>query len=142
MRLHNHPRAGRIFSRRTLAPRFLLAFALAAFAVALGCVPVSFTQDAGGQGSFTGQWMIEFRTGDEKVSLSLRYHSTKDEGGNHNSMSNTTRSISPAEFQGLTREQAMSAAGTQVRFQIRRDAGTLNCEGWFKSGEGSGHYTF
>jgi uncharacterized protein (UPF0335 family) len=29
-----------------------------------------------------------------------------------------------------------------VRFQLKRDAGTFNFEGWFKEGNGSGHFTF
>src|SRR4030095_844124 len=29
-----------------------------------------------------------------------------------------------------------------VRFDIRREAGTFACEGWFRQGSGSGHFTF
>src|SRR5436853_1983146 len=32
--------------------------------------------------------------------------------------------------------------GTNVNFQLKRDAGTFNFEGWFKEGNGSGHFTF
>ena len=42
---------------------------------------------------------------------------------------------------GLTRDQAMSS-GTNVQFQLKRDAGTFNFVGWFKDGNGSGHFTF
>ena len=34
------------------------------------------------------------------------------------------------------------SSGTNVRFQLKRDAGTFNFEGWFKEGNGSGHFTF
>src|SRR5207245_9767983 len=34
------------------------------------------------------------------------------------------------------------SSGAHVQFQLRRDAGTFNCEGWFKDGNGSGHFTF
>jgi hypothetical protein len=36
----------------------------------------------------------------------------------------------------------MSRSGTNVQFQLKRDAGTFNFEGWFKDGNGSGHFTF
>lgn len=91
---------------------------------------------AGAAGSYSGQWLVEFKSGgDERVQLSLRY-----ERENHRS--NTTREIMPAELVGLTREQAMSANGTQVKFQLQRDAGALLCEGWFRNGKGSGHFVF
>src|SRR5207247_10614641 len=32
--------------------------------------------------------------------------------------------------------------GSAVQFQIRRDAGAFNCEGWFREGKGSGHFVF
>ena len=34
------------------------------------------------------------------------------------------------------------SSGTNVQFQLKRDAGTFNFEGWFKGGNGSGHFTF
>ena len=34
------------------------------------------------------------------------------------------------------------SAGSHVQFQLIRDAGTFNCEGWFKDGKGSGHFVF
>jgi len=42
---------------------------------------------------------------------------------------------------GLSREQAMSG-GAHVQFQLKRDAGAFNFEGWFKDGNGSGHFIF
>src|SRR5262249_48599291 len=84
------------------------------------------------------QWLIEFRPGQDKVQLTLRYeqHSDSHWGSHSNSYQ-----IAPSELIGLTREQAMSG-GTNVQFQVKRDAGTFNCEGWFKDGNGSGHFTF
>ena len=90
---------------------------------------------AGAAGSYSGQWLIEFKSGEDRVQLSLRY-----ERENHHS--DTTRQIMPAELNGLTREQAMSANGTQVKFQLQRDAGAFHCEGWFRAGKGSGHFVF
>jgi hypothetical protein len=90
---------------------------------------------AGAAGSYSGQWLVEYKTGDDRVHLSLRY-----ERENHHS--NTSREIMAAELAGLTREQAMSANGTQVKFQLQRDAGAFLCEGWFRNGKGSGHFVF
>src|SRR5262245_40350157 len=86
----------------------------------------------------TGQWMIEFRPGEEKVQVTMRYD-RKEESGWH--FSSNGFSIDPGKFTGLSREQVMSA-GTQVQFQLSRDAGTFNFDGWFKEGNGSGHFTF
>src|SRR5918912_388793 len=79
------------------------------------------------------------------LSLTLQYHykrSKGDSSGEWDGYSNTSRSVPASDLQGLTRAQAMSATGTQVSFRIVRDAGTLNCEGWFREGNGSGHFTF
>src|SRR5262249_47177748 len=86
----------------------------------------------------TGQWLIEFRTGEEKVHMELRYE-RHDAKGDHTSSHGFT--IEPSRLSGLSREQAMSS-GSHVQFQLQRDAGTFNFEGWFKDGNGSGHFTF
>jgi len=91
------------------------------------------------QENIVQQWMIEFKTTKAEVQLSLRVQRERDGGFNHSSMG---FGISPDQLIGLTREQAMSAAGTNVSFQLKRDAGTFNFEGWFKQGNGSGHFTF
>ena len=44
-------------------------------------------------------------------------------------------------LRGLSQPQIMSA-GSNVQFQLVREAGTFNCEGWFKDGKGSGHFVF
>jgi DNA-binding transcriptional MerR regulator len=121
-------------------------FLLCLLALSLACVPASYTNNTGAgdadassvaaQVSFTGQWIVEFRTGEDKVQFSLRYQSR--DGHDFN---NTGFNITPDRLQGLTREQAMSG-GTHVEFQLKRDAGTFNCDGWFKNGNGSGHFVF
>ncbi len=125
-----------------LAP---LTLALAALALAgfltgrLGGAPAhAQSQD------FTGQWLVEYRTDEGKTSLTLRHRSTRRDasGGQHISDWNTTRNVSPESLRGLSAEQANSASGANVRFEIRRDAGTFVCEGWFRQGKGSGHFNF
>src|SRR4029077_1953692 len=60
-----------------------------------------------------------------------------ERGGQHSSSSD----IRPDALRGLNIAQA-AGSSSAVNFQIVRDAGTLNCEGWFKNGNGSGHFTF
>lgn len=93
---------------------------------------------------FEGQWLVEYRTDEGKISLALRFEESRvgADGSIHRSNWNTTRDVAPEALQGLTREQAFSASGTNVRFELRRDAGTFACEGWFRQGNGSGHFNF
>src|SRR5258708_8288185 len=53
----------------------------------------------------------------------------------------TSNKIEADRLQALTGAQIMSV-GSHVQFQLIRDAGTFNCEGWFKEGKGSGHFVF
>jgi hypothetical protein len=102
------------------------------------CYPATDVTYSNPQDSAASQWLIEYKTGEEKVHLTLRYVRKRDD---HSGYSNTGFMISPDQLTGLTREQAMSA-GTHVQFQLKRDAGTFNFDGWFKEGNGSGHFTF
>ena len=85
------------------------------------------------------QWLIELRPNDSKLQLTMRYRRL---GDNDFSFNNNSFGIELDKFTGLTRDQLMSPAGTNVRFQLKRDAGTFDFEGWFKQGSGSGHFTF
>ena len=116
-------------------------FALAALALcALLAGRAAFAQEQ----RFEGQWLVDYRTDEGKTSLALHYQENKlaSDGRRHRSNWNETRNVAPETLQGLTREQALSAAGAGVRFEIRRDAGTFVCEGWFRQGKGSGHFSF
>jgi hypothetical protein len=125
------------------------AFALSALALAAlltGCFAHATvtTASAAQSQDLTGQWLVEYRTDEGKTSLTLRHSERRRDasGGEHSSDWNTTRNVAAESLRGLTPEQANSAAGTNVRFEIRRDAGTFVCEGWFKQGKGSGHFNF
>src|SRR2546422_10473211 len=115
-----------------------LVAVLGLLALLWACYPVADTSYSNPQELGTGQWLIEFRTGEAKVHIEMRYE-RKSEKGNHTSSHGFT--LDPSLLSGLTREQAMSG-GTHVQFQLKRDAGTFNFEGWFKEGNGSGHFTF
>jgi len=92
------------------------------------------------QDTVTRQWLIEYRPAETKLQLSMNYRKAGENGGfNYH---NTDFGVSLDQLVGLTREQMMSSSGTNVNFQLKRDAGTFNFEGWFKDGNGSGHFTF
>src|SRR3989442_8168750 len=116
----------------------LVAFVSACSSVTSPVIRTSYSipQDA------ISQWMIEYRTGEDKVQLTLRYDRHNESNtGRHSESHSTSFRIAPDQLRGLTREQAMSS-GAHVQFQVKRDAGTFNCDGWFKEGNGSGHFTF
>src|SRR5215218_3343098 len=85
------------------------------------------------------QWLIEFRPTDAKLQLTLRYRRMGDTGFNYN---NSSFGIELDKLVGLTRDQMLSPMGMTVRFQLKRDAGTFDFEGWFRQGNGSGHFNF
>src|SRR5437667_12492186 len=105
-----------------------LVAVLGLLALLWACYPVVDTSYSNPQDSGTGQWLIEFRTGEEKVHIEMRYE-RKSEKGTHSSSHGFT--LDPTLFSGLTREQAMSA-GTHVQFPLTRGAGTFNFEGCVK----------
>ncbi|HYJ88115.1 MAG TPA: hypothetical protein VEW46_18755 [Pyrinomonadaceae bacterium] len=106
------------------------------------------TNAARAQEAYSGQWLISqwltnAKPQADKVHLKLRYRmgqSKKDGDSDFNS--STAFHIPIARLSGLTPAQITSTTGGQVRFQLVRDAGTLDCEGWFKDGQGAGHFTF
>lgn len=118
--------------------------ALALSALLTGCLAWAHTPAAGAQERFEGQWLVEFRPDDAKPVLTLSYRESRRDtaGGSHESNWSSSHSVGLEKLQGLSREQAFSAAGTNVRFDLRREAGTFACEGWFRQGKGSGHFTF
>jgi hypothetical protein len=109
-------------------------FALAFAALAIGC------QATLAQTTLTGEWKAtpardksdREKTG--KINLSFE---RRDERGGHNQMGND---YDLAELQGLSPAQV--AGGGAVRFRIAREAGTIDCEGSFENGRGSGTFRF
>src|ERR1051325_7155038 len=108
--------------RLTNDRRLRLIAVLGMLGLLWACYPVTNTSYSQPQDSGTGQWLIEFRTGEEKIHLELRYE-RRDAKGNHSSSHGF--SIEPARLNGLSREQAMSS-GSHVQFQLQREAGTFN----------------
>src|SRR5215208_6331235 len=116
------PRAFRYGVRISLAATLLFLSYHSAFVMAA-------------QEAITGEWIIKAKPGTDYVHLTIQRGSVK----HFNSMS--TLDVRQENIRGLS--QALAAGnGSPVRFQIVRDAGTFDCEGWFKEGRGSGHFTF
>ena len=70
---------------------------------------------------------------ENKLHLSF---SRNTDGGNRNQFGS---GFDYADLQGLTREQTQNG---NVRFRIVREAGTVECEGTFTNGKGSGTFRF
>jgi hypothetical protein len=86
------------------------------------------------QNVLTGEWRGKLESNDSKINLNFERRSDRE--GKH-SMGQTYEF---SELQGLTREQALG--GGSVRFSLVREAGTIECEGSFQNGRGSGTFRF
>ena len=131
---------------------------LAVFAIALSFLTPD-TGSALAQGTLAGEWKAsvdshkpgrggkwdksvdsdereEMEKTDTSRTLYLSFERRTERGGRSNMGSNYDYS----ELQGLTREQAL--ADGPVRFRLVREAGTIECEGSFQNGRGSGTFRF
>lgn len=85
------------------------------------------------QTGLNGTWEASIKEkSPDKIQLSLERKT--DHGKNQNS-----NSYSLSELQGLSREQVSNG---RVSFRLVRDAGTIECEGAFVNGRGSGTFKF
>lgn len=86
------------------------------------------------QTAVNGTWTAKTKTEKpEKIYLSFSREGTK--GGKHQHSSDFLYS----DLQGLTREQATNG---KVSFRMAREAGTIECEGTFTDGKGTGTFRF
>jgi len=127
-------------------------FALAVIALALAC------NSAHAQTAVTGEWTASIaqendnpeqpeQSGEKSWKNDKSWKERKTDGLNLNMERRTERGHSNmgqtfdfSELQGLTREQAL--AGGPVRFSLVREAGTVEFEGSFRNGRGSGTFRF
>lgn len=80
----------------------------------------------------TGEWTLSRSDNEGKVRFSLQ----SSKGGDH---FNTSSDWNASDFRGID----WSTSGRHdVHFTIARDAGTIECEGFLKNGEGAGLFTF
>jgi hypothetical protein len=82
----------------------------------------------------TGDWKAETKN-DEPDKIYLSFERRTDRGG-HNQNGST---FEYSDLQGLTREQAQNGS---VSFRLAREAGTIECQGTFTNGKGSGTFQF
>ncbi len=86
------------------------------------------------QNAVTGEWTAT--TKEEKPDkIQLNFEIRRDGGGRNQHGS----SFAYGDLQGLTRDQAQNG---KVTFAMAREAGTIECEGTFVNGRGSGTFRF
>jgi hypothetical protein len=86
------------------------------------------------QNAVTGDWRGDIRDeSPDKIQLNFEIRTEKGGRNNHGS------SFLYSDLQGLTREQAQNG---KVSFSLFREAGTIQCEGSFVNGKGSGTFRF
>ena len=91
------------------------------------------------QEAVTGTWKADVRSEkDDKENVGkihLSFTRRTENGRNQNGSS-----FAYSELQGLSREQAMQDG--KVNFRLVREAGTIDCEGTFSGGRGTGTFRF
>jgi hypothetical protein len=111
--------------------RFVISLAVI---TSLALVSWVASSDALAQNVITGDWTASLKDDSAKIYLNFERHTQK---GGRNQMGQT---YDFADLQGLSREQALN--GGPVKFSLIREAGTIECEGSFQNGKGSGTFRF
>ncbi|HKQ99983.1 MAG TPA: hypothetical protein VJT09_04880, partial [Pyrinomonadaceae bacterium] len=125
--------------RRTLAailPGTLILLALAVASIGTVTRGAAHLMGQPAQEAFSGTWTAEVQRDKADGSLQFNFHRRTERGGM--SMSGSTYSLN--DFQGLTREQTLATVSTTVSFRLVREAGTIECQGSFHDGKGSGSW--
>lgn len=86
------------------------------------------------QNVLSGTWSVQSYPDPSVVQFGVRYDSEHEH-------SDWGRDVATSTLAGLTRDQLQSG-GTNVRFDVTRDAGTLHCTGYAAHGSGGGTFTF
>lgn len=115
--------------RSHMKKRISMLFALSlAFIAAIACSNVA------AQNTLTGEWRASLVKDGSK--LNVNFERRSDSGEGRNTFGHTF------EFSelGLTKEQVQN--GGPVTFRLSREAGTIDAEGTFQNGKGSGTFRF
>jgi hypothetical protein len=88
------------------------------------------------QVSLTGDWKADARSEKRPDKIYVSFERRTDKGGN----SQTGETYDYSDFQGLSADRALN--GGPVKFSMAREAGTIECEGKFTDGKGSGSFRF
>ncbi|MEO6654658.1 MAG: hypothetical protein ABIO36_01100 [Pyrinomonadaceae bacterium] len=89
------------------------------------------------QTAITGEWRADTRTEKQEKGGKLHLSFDRSSGKGHQNQFGST--FEYEDFQGLTREQTQNG---KVSFRLVREAGTVECEGTFTDGKGSGTFRF
>jgi hypothetical protein len=116
---------------RTVLNRFFIGMALITSVALLMWIAGA---NVTAQSTMSGEWTANISEKDNKLHLNLERRSGKS---HRNQMG---QSYEFSDFQGLTREQALS--GGPVSFSLVREAGRIDMEGSFQNGKGSGTFRF
>src|SRR5687767_12611765 len=116
--------------RTFLRPAFGLALLFLAAAAA-----AAWPSNAAAQNVLTGDWTATIDK-DEPGKLHLQLQRRTEKGGR----SNMGTHFDFADLQGLSREQV--SRGGAVKFTLAREAGTVDFEGSFQDGRGTGTFRF
>lgn len=140
----NYPTAQQLYNfnnkpQRSIKQRLVIAL-LIIFSLAAATTGLAGGNNVEGairtaQQPITGEWIASLKT-DEADKINLSFHYRSPRGG----MNNSGKNFSFGELQGLTREQT-AGARTEVNFRLVREAGTFQCEGFFKENRGAGFWT-
>lgn len=105
------------------------------FTIALLVLSAAPPGSAAAQEMLTGEWRASTKAEEpDKIHLSFELRTEKS-GRNQ-----TGSTYEFSQLQGLSREQALG--GGAVKFSLAREAGTIDCEGSFQNGRGSGTFRF
>src|SRR5215471_6251625 len=113
------------------------AFLLSGIAAMIGLMTFAVAPrfaSSSAQNTITGQWTVSLSKADGFAQLTLQRT-----GPDWNFNSST--SVPLDQLSGLTAAGARTDGGI-VRFEIVREAGTLQCEGRFNNGRGAGTFVF
>lgn len=117
-----------------MSKKILVCFVISLAVAGLSLVAWVASSNASAQDVMTGDWKASLQDDSTKINLNFERRSNK---GGRNQMGQT---YDFADLQGLRREQALSGGG--VKFSLIREAGTIDCEGSFQNGKGSGTFRF
>jgi hypothetical protein len=87
------------------------------------------------QNAITGDWTAEAKGDDNPDKIQLNFEMRTEKGGRNQHGS----SFLYSDLKGLSRDQAQNG---KVSFSLDREAGSIQCEGSFTNGRGSGTFRF
>jgi hypothetical protein len=125
--------------RRTLMailPGLFILLSFAALAVSTRSHGAASLLGALAQETLSGTWTADAGRDQADGKIQFSFFRRTERGHSSNSGSNYLLS----DFQGLTRAAVFSSANTPVSFRLVREAGTIECEGSFRDGKGSGSW--